>query len=106
MMTNPQPFKYGRLRASHAPAPDTQTEGRRLGSHHRLTKRGPWILLVAILLGRCTSPPERGQPLPAEMAPIAAIPDIPNARQWGDQPPEDLQAWRHCPKATCSVVTG
>lgn len=53
-------------------------------------------LLVASLLG-CATPPERLSPPTGESADLAAIPGIPAARQWGDEPPRELQAWLSLP---------
>jgi predicted acylesterase/phospholipase RssA len=89
------PFEQTRQPAAR----DRQKVSDRSGSQHRLKWHGLSLLLVVILLGGCASPPERGQPLPAELAPLAEIPGIPGARQWGDRPPEGLQAWMTLPES-------
>lgn len=42
-------------------------------------------------------PPERPQPLPPALGLEARIPAIPGARQWGDEVPEELEAWLALP---------
>jgi hypothetical protein len=56
--------------------------------------RGVAALLLAGLTA-CATPPERlgPPPSPAPLAELALIPGAPEARQWGDQPPDELQAW-------------
>lgn len=98
-MSDREPLEYTRQPAARVPARDKQEVSGRSGSQHRLKWHGLSILLIVILLGGCASPPERGQPLPAELAPLAEIPGIPNARQWGEQPPEGLQAWMTLPES-------
>ena len=98
-MSDPNPFKYTRQITCLVPAREKKTASRQLESHHWLKRRGLSILLLVILLGGCASPPEREQPLPAELAPLAEIPGIPKARQWGEQPPEGLQAWMTLPES-------
>jgi hypothetical protein len=57
------------------------------------------LLLLAGLAG-CAAPPQRLEPLPPELADIAELPGIPAARQWGDEPPRELQAWLALPRET------
>jgi predicted patatin/cPLA2 family phospholipase len=70
---------------------------------YRRTRPTDWrlalSLLAIVLIAGCAAPPERQRPLPAELAPLAGIPGIPNARQWGDEPPEGLQAWLTLPES-------
>lgn len=58
--------------------------------------RGLAGLLVVALAG-CATPLERLDPPPAEFAEVAQVPGIPAARQWGDEPPRELQAWLSLP---------
>jgi hypothetical protein len=66
-------------------------------SCHRAS--GALVLLLAVLAG-CAAPPQRVEPLPPELADIAELPGMPAARQWGDQPPRELQAWLSLPRET------
>jgi predicted patatin/cPLA2 family phospholipase len=56
--------------------------------------------LLAAGLAGCATPPERLDPPPAEVAEVAQVPGIPEARQWGDEPPRELQAWLDLPAET------
>jgi hypothetical protein len=58
-----------------------------------------WVILIigAVLQG-CATPPMRGIPLPQELSTSATIPDIPDARRWGDERPSGLDAWLSLPK--------
>ncbi|NGX16131.1 patatin-like phospholipase family protein [Wenzhouxiangella sp. XN24] len=56
------------------------------------------LLLLAAAAG-CAAPPERLEPPPGQ-AEIAQLPTIPAARQWGDEPPRELQAWLSLPQET------
>jgi hypothetical protein len=69
-------------------------------SRHRAS--GALVLLLAGLAGLagCAAPPQRLEPLPPELAEIAELPGIPQARQWGDEPPRELQAWLALPRET------
>jgi hypothetical protein len=48
----------------------------------------PLLVLLFVLQG-CATPPERSRPLPPELGLKAEIPNIPHARQWGDDVPEE-----------------
>ena len=50
------------------------------------------FVLVALILNACASIPERN-PLPEELADIAQIPNIPEARRWGDAPAANQEKW-------------
>ena len=50
------------------------------------------FVLVALILNACASIPERN-PLPEELANIAQIPNIPQARRWGDVPSANQNEW-------------
>lgn len=63
------------------------------------------LLLLAGLAG-CAAPPERLEPLPPELVGIAQVPGIPAARQWGDEPPRELQAWLALPRETLLQTHG
>jgi hypothetical protein len=60
---------------------------------------GAFALLAAGLAG-CAAPPQRLEPLPPQLADSAALPGMPAARQWGDEPPRELQAWLELPRET------
>lgn len=53
-------------------------------------------LLLLGLLG-CAAPPARLSPPPPEHADSAEVPAVPHARQWGDEPPPEMQAWLSLP---------
>jgi len=63
-------------------------------------------LLCFTLLAGCASPFQRERPLPAALASEAEIPGIPNARYWGDERPEDVDAWLTLPKDTLRARYG
>lgn len=96
-MSDPVPVKHAQRLASRVPGCAEPPASRRTGTGHWLTWRGLSTLLIALLIGGCTSPPERANPLPADLASIAEIPGIANARQWGDEAPDGLQAWMTLP---------
>jgi hypothetical protein len=62
-------------------------------------------LLLAALAG-CATPPERLDPPPVEFAAQAQVPGIVEARQWGDEPPRELQAWLGLPPETLRETHG
>jgi hypothetical protein len=47
------------------------------------------LLVLLLLFHGCAAPPERSHPLPPALGLKAEIPGIPDARQWGDQVPEE-----------------
>lgn len=53
--------------------------------------------LLALTLVSCAAPPGRPQPLPPALGLEARIPGIPAARQWGDEVPEEFEAWLALP---------
>ena len=53
-------------------------------------------LLCAVLCGCVAAPPRN--PLPQELAGEAAIPGIPGARYWADEPPESFRQWLELPE--------
>jgi hypothetical protein len=55
------------------------------------------LLLTAALQG-CGTTPMRGEPLPKELSTLAEVPGIPEARRWGDERPEGLDAWLTLPE--------
>jgi hypothetical protein len=67
--------------------------------HSSFTSLAVAPLLLAGLAG-CAAPPQRLEPLPPELAEMAELPGIPQARQWGDEPPRELQAWLALPRET------
>jgi len=60
-------------------------------THSRSIRAAAAALVVG--LAGCATPPERLDPPPAEFAEVTQIPGIPGARQWGDEPPRELQDW-------------
>lgn len=55
------------------------------------------VVLLAGLAG-CTAPTPRLEPPPA--GELAQVPGFPAARQWGDEPPRELEAWLALPRET------
>jgi hypothetical protein len=60
--------------------------------------RAALVLLLAGLAG-CAAPPQRLEPPPQHTG-LAEVPGIPQARQWGDEAPQELQAWLSLPRET------
>lgn len=57
-----------------------------------IKRTSKWVLLLVVLAQGCGSiPPRTG--LPEELADEAHIPGIPNARYWGDETPDYVEAW-------------
>ncbi|WP_405235155.1 patatin-like phospholipase family protein [Lentisalinibacter orientalis] len=55
-------------------------------------------VLVVLSVCGCAAQPERINPLPPESVGLADIPGIPHARQWGDEPPEEIEGWLQLPE--------
>jgi len=67
----------------------------------RRVRPAPLLLLLTVTgLAGCAAPPMRIEPLPPELGNIAEVPGVPAARQWGDEPPRQLQAWLDLPRET------
>ena len=64
------------------------------------------ILLAALLLQGCGTPPTRGEPLPEELSARATVPGIPGARRWGDERPAGFDAWLTLPQAELQARYG
>ena len=66
----------------------------------------PAVVLLAAGLAGCAAPPQRLDPLPPTLAATAQVPGIPEARQWGDEPPRELKAWLALPRETLLQTHG
>lgn len=64
------------------------------------------ILLAALFLQGCSTPPTRGEPLPEELSARATVPGIPGARRWGDERPAGFDAWLTLPQAELQARHG
>jgi hypothetical protein len=58
--------------------------------------RAALVTLLCVVLCGCVAAPPRN-PLPKELADQAAIPGIPDARYWADEPPESFAQWLELP---------
>jgi hypothetical protein len=68
----------------------------------RVTSASSVLLLSAVLAG-CAAAPHR-QPLPQELADRAAVPGIPAARHWADEPPDAFRKWLTLPDAELQAL--
>lgn len=50
------------------------------------------IIVLFALVSACASVPKRN-PIPQELAATARVPDVPDARRWGDEPPPNESEW-------------
>lgn len=64
------------------------------------------ILLTALLLQGCSTPPTRGEPLPEALSARATVPGIPGARRWGDERPAGFDDWLTLSQAELQVHYG
>ena len=71
--------------------------GARAGHSAPLWVLAALAILMAVLLLGCAAQPARERPLPPTLGLEARVPDIPHARQWGDEVPAAFDAWLALP---------